>query len=137
VLGAPTRDTGWFTALPRPVPGGGEDCLAGPVRILRWGNVSYAFGHGNVYVLQSWTLGNSGAAGEGDRREPYPIVERPIVMATTVGGLGVGTAVAVLRGRLGDDFQLDGIGPGATAAAVRVSIKHGVVTGYAGVLSVC
>ena len=138
VLGPPTRDTGWYVTRSVPVPGGGEDCLGhNRQRILRWGSVSYAFWHSNVYVLWSWTLGNSEAAQEGDRREPHPIIERPIVKATTVGGLGVGTPVAALRNRLGDDLHLYDNGQRATASAVQLSIKHGAVTGYAGVLSFC
>lgn len=106
-------------------------------RVLRWGNVSYAFWHSNVYVLWSWTLGDTRASGWGDRREPHPIIERPVVKATTVGGLGVGTPAAVLQRRLGVSFSLFDNGRGATAAALHVSIAHGVVTGYGGTLSFC
>jgi hypothetical protein len=134
ILGPPTRDTGWYTTQ----SSGPEDCLGHlRARVLRWGNVSYAFWHSNVDVLWSWTLGDSKASGDGDRKEPLPIVEEPVVKATTADGLGVGTPIAVLQRQLGDRLQMLDNGQGATIPGGAISLANGVVTGYAGRLSFC
>jgi hypothetical protein len=136
ILGPPTRDTGWYETT----SSGPEDCLGhARQRILRWGSVSYAFfGSSDVYALWSWTLGDSNAAGWGDRKEPPPIVEEPVVRATTADGLGIGTSIAVLQRDLGDRVQLFDNGQGSNLPAqITVSLAHGLVTGYAGTLSFC
>ena len=135
ILGTPTRDTGWYETN----SSGPDDCIGHiQARVLRWGSVSYAFWHSNTDVLWSWTLGNSKAAGRGDRHEPLPIVEQPAVHATTADGIGVGTPIGELQRRLGKRIQLFDNKRGATlAAGVTVSIENGVVTGYAGSLAFC
>jgi hypothetical protein len=135
ILGPPTRDTGWYQTTSN----GPEDCLGHlQARVLRWGNVSYAFWHSNTDVLWSWTLGDSKASGDGDRKEPLPIVEEPVVKATTADGFGVGTPIAVLQRELGDGVQVYDNGTGANLPAqITLSVAHGLVTGYAGRLSFC
>ena len=135
ILGPPTRDTGWYETK----SAGPEDCLGHlKARVLRWGNVSYAFWHSNTDVLWSWTLGDSKAAGRGDRKEPLPIVEQPVVHATTADGLGIGTSITALQHIFGNRVQLFDNGQGAfLPAQVSVSLAQGVVTGYAGTLSFC
>jgi hypothetical protein len=135
ILGPPTRDTGWYETT----SAGPEDCLGHKqARVLRWGNVSYAFWHSNVDVLWSWTLGDSRAAGRGDRKEPVPIVELPAVHATTSDGLGVGTPIAALQRAFGDRVQMFDNGRGAfLPAQITISLARGLVTGYAGTLSFC
>ena len=138
VLGAPTRDTGWYTTHRFVNPDGSEDCLGGITqRVLRWGNVSYAFWHYNVYVLWSWTVGDESAEGDGDRREPHPIVEVPAFAPTTDGGIGLGTPVAVLRERFPKHFFVFDNGKGANLWAVTVSLANGVVSGVQGRMGFC
>jgi hypothetical protein len=135
ILGPPTRDTGWYETTST----GPEDCLGDKrARVVRWGNVSYAFWHSNVDVLWSWTLGDSKASGDGDRKEPPPIVEQPAVHATTPDGFGVGTPIAVLQRELGDGVQMyDNRQEALLPGGVMVSLARGLVTGFAGRLSFC
>jgi hypothetical protein len=139
-LGAPTRDTGWYVT-----PSRAADCLGGQrQRILRWGSLSYAFWHSNTDVLWSWTLGDSNATGDGDRREPHPIVESPVIAATTADGIGVGTRLAVLQARfdsrvtVAPDRRSASLPvPNGNGSVVLVSLDHGVVTGIGGRLAFC
>jgi hypothetical protein len=147
VLGPPTRDTGWYVTPYQPVPGVPEDCLGrNTQRILRWGNLSFAFwrytGAGRPpYMLWSWTIGDTRASGEGDRREPHPIVERPAVAATTADGIGVGTPLSVLRSHFGA-ISVTGDGPAYLrgndrGSHIDATIAHGKVTGIGTTLGFC
>jgi hypothetical protein len=142
-LGPPTRDTGWYvTKSNNP-----DDCIGGQTqRILRWGNVSYAFwrvSDPTQYVLWSWTLGDSRAADWGDRHEPLPIVEQPVINATTAAGLGVGTSTDTLRSVFGSRFVIPSDGSSAQIfrpdqnPTAYVRLVNGKATGIAGVLPFC
>jgi hypothetical protein len=102
VLGPPTRDTGWYLA---PLSGTDGDCLGGVrTRILRWGNLSFAFWNpdsGAQFTLWSWALGEAG-----EQKEPQPLVDTPPIAATTADGIGIGTSMAELRARYGADVQV-------------------------------
>jgi hypothetical protein len=138
ILGAPTRDTGWYTTRRFVNPDGSDDCLGGRVqRILRWGNVSLAFFGESQKVLWSWTVGDESGEGDGDRREPHPIVEVPVFKATTEGGIGVGTPVAVLQRQFGAAFSIDDTGRGGMLRGVTLSLANGAVTGIQGRMGFC
>ena len=141
ILGPPTRDTGWYVTK----SSNQDDCIGGMTqRILRWGSLSYAFwreSNPTLYVLWSWTLGDSRAANWGDRHEPHPIVDKPVVATTTAAGIGVGSTLDALRRAFGSRL----VGVTATSASINhpdspdldFELKDGTVTGIAGVLPFC
>jgi hypothetical protein len=141
VLGAPTHDTGWYMTQPL----GSHDCLSGTEqRILRWGSLSYAFwkepGSGPThFTMWNWTLGDPAAEGDGDQREPQPIVRLPVIAATTADGIGVGTEFSVVQAKYGRRLQLrdDGLGYLVDGSLVMLSVAHDRVTGIAGRLTFC
>lgn len=107
-------------------------------RVIRWGNVSYAFfGDGGTEVLWSWTVGDESGEGDGDRREPQPIVEQPAFKPTTERGIGLGTPVAELRATLGRALSVNADGRGARGGGVTFSLANGVITGIQGRLGFC
>jgi hypothetical protein len=138
VLGPPTRDTGvYVTHIPDP-----EHCFGNQQhRILRWGSLAYAFWHSGKYLLSGWTLGNMNALTSIDWPEPPPIVERPVIAATTAEGLGVGSPISAVQQRYGlrpngPHRAFLGANPLVSPVTV-VSYAHGLVTGIGRTLTVC
>lgn len=139
VLGDPTRDTGWYLT---PGDVGEPDCLGGMrQRVIRWGNLGFAFWNGND--LWSWTIGDPTASTYGDRREPAPIPMTPAISATSTEGLHVGSSVADLVAVFGPDIRFEdhaeAVSPDSATLAVvynvdvqrliAFSLSDGVVTG--------
>ena len=102
-LGEPTRDTGWYTTSGGDVVG---DCLGGiRQRILRWGNLGFAFwDQQDVVNLWSWTLGDPSASFKGDRKEPPPIPMTPALPLTSIEGIAIGSPVTELVRVFGPDL---------------------------------
>jgi len=150
-LGAPTRDTGWYTT-----PGGGEgDCTGGiRQRVIRWGNLGFAFwDQQDVPFLWSWTLGDPAASWKGDRKEPTPIPMTPALPLTSIEGIAIGSSVTELIQILGPDLlfvDAEGnpeppesatlsylSGFDARTANLGFAVSDGRVTGISATLSFC
>jgi hypothetical protein len=135
VLGPPTRDTGWYVT---PSVAGSEGDCSGQQsqRIVRWGSLSFAFRRSNTEILWSWALGDTNAA-IGDQREPQPIVQQPVINATTAEGIGVGTPVDELERRFGSRVQPFQNGRGAFIGAASLAFEDKAVVGIGSELAVC
>jgi hypothetical protein len=108
---------------------------------VRWGNLSFAFWNSTVpgtvrFTLWSWALGDTA-----DQREPHPVINQPIIAATTADGIGIGTALTTLRGRYGSRLVLADDRRSAllhaSGASVIVSLAHDIVTGIQSRLAFC
>lgn len=138
VLGPSTRDTGWYITELR----SNEDCLGNMrQRILRWGNLSFAFWNPQQspaqFTLWGWALGKTA-----DQREPQPIVDTPTVAATTSDGIGIGTPFVEVQARYGTRVQVAADNKTvfmstSSNGVVVFSLKDGNVSGIQSRLSFC
>jgi hypothetical protein len=138
------------------MPGGEEGVCPGgiPQRVIRWGNLGFAFwNQQDVISLWSWTLGDPAASFKGDRQEPTPIPMTPALPLSSLEGIMVGSSVTELIQILGPDLRfVDAEGNPASPESATLSylsgfdaqvanlgfaLSDGRVTGISATLSFC